>query len=495
MSREDIRDRTLEYVKLHNMLNKGEKVVAGISGGADSMCLLGLLLEWRDELKTEITAVHVNHGIRGAAADEDEAFVRDFCEQNGVAFRAVHADIPRIARETGCTEEEAGRNFRYETFRKTARECGCSKIAVAHNRSDNVETVLFNILRGSGLPGLKGIPPVRDMDGFTIIRPLLETSRQEIEQYLAEKGMDFRTDATNNENVYARNTIRNIVLPIFREKINAASEDHIVRLIHEAYDTEKMVAGEVSKTISALEASGKIRVKAGTDNNEIRIDVQSLLAAGEPVRSRIIREMTGRAAGRLKDITSVHIGDVLRLLDKSVGKKADLPYNLEAVRDYRELVLRKKEQSTCSDDADTHVFAEADFEQRGPGYEWKCRFEGEPADGYVKLSVTSELPDPDFTKKIYTKFFDCDTIKSGVCVRCRRPGDYLMIRDGEGRLVRKSLKSWMIDNKIPVQQRDRIGLVAEKDHVLWIIGSRRDDSCMIGAETKRVLVAEFLPDD
>ncbi len=224
MNKDDIRDRALDFVRKHDMLKQRERVVAGISGGADSMCLLGLLLEWRELLDLEIHAVHVNHGIRGKAADADEKFVEEFCRSRNVDFRAVHADIPSLARKSGQSEEEAGRNLRYEAFCETAVKLNCRKIAVAHNRSDNAETVIFNMLRGSGPAGLKGILPVRKMKdtGIEIIRPLLNTSREEIEFWLGENGMGFRTDETNLEMQYSRNIIRNTVMPLFKERINSA---------------------------------------------------------------------------------------------------------------------------------------------------------------------------------------------------------------------------------------------------------------------------------
>ncbi|MCR5322080.1 MAG: tRNA lysidine(34) synthetase TilS [Lachnospiraceae bacterium] len=542
MNKDEIRNRAYEFAKKHNMLNRADKVVAGISGGADSMCLLGLLLEWRELLELEIFVIHVNHGIRGAAADEDERFVEDFCRTNNVHFKAVHADVPKMARLSGCTEEEEGRNLRYRTFAEAAKEFGCNRIAVAHNRSDNAETVIFNILRGSGIAGLAGIPPVRTIipgnetdktaigdDAIVnnatgeyaagaankaykadIIRPLLYTSREEIEYYLAEKGMTFRTDATNFETEYSRNVLRNIIIPIFRDKINSASEEHIVRLAGQACETEEYLFRITASKMAEMEASKELEyvgddgLCAGSgrqcDENDderdasitaCRIKTDPLENMEPLIRYRVVRSIVGRLAGRLKDITNVHIEDICGLLDKQVGRRIDLPYGLIARRDYGLLVIERADVGS--------------IDELSTGGEWligkeeltRCSSDSKQVKVInsvkpleIGIYCTETIPFTDFTKNLYTKLFDCDKIKNGVSIRYRKSGDYLMLRGREGELVRKSLKSWMIDNKIPSVIRNRIPLVTEGSHVLWVIGYRRDDSYQVDENTKNILVTE-----
>ena len=546
MNKNEIRDRAFAFAMTHNMLNKGDKVVAGISGGADSMCLLGLLLEWRELLNLEIYVVHVNHGIRGEAADGDEGFVREFCGANNVAFRAVHADIPKMAQLSGCTEEEEGRNLRYRVFTEVSEEFGCNRIAVAHNRSDNAETVIFNMLRGSGIPGLKGITPVReifpdnttdvnnkDRGGgdnaetglgknrpVTLIRPLLNTSREEIEAYLSECGMTFRTDATNFEEEYSRNVLRNSVFPIFRERINSASEDHIIRLAQQAAEVDSFLTDIVDRRMSEMETKGcleyliqearsynkavlgsstgvdgSVSVNSRTMTDRIigcRIGTEALNGMEGLIRRMVIRNLVGRLAGRLKDIANVHIEDIVGLLDKQVGKRIDLPYGLTARRDYDGLVIEKKgaAEQLLQDDKEL-VIKLSEFARYSEDDKRIVETEGVKP---LKLGLycTDRVPDTDFTKNLYTKLFDCDKIKNDVSIRRRRSGDFLMLRGRNGDTVRKSLKSWMIDNKIPADIRDRIMLLTEGSHVLWIIGYRRDDSCLIDEHTKNILAVEIL---
>ena len=496
MNKDDIRDRALDFVRKHDMLKQRERVVAGISGGADSMCLLGLLLEWRDLLDLEIHVVHVNHGIRGKAADTDEEFVTDFCRSHKVDFRAVHADIPALARKCGQSEEEAGRNLRYEAFRETAQELGCSRIAVAHNRSDNAETVIFNMLRGSGPAGLKGILPVRKLkdSGIDIIRPLLNTSREEIEFWLSENGIGFRTDETNLEEQYSRNIIRNIVMPLFKERINSASEEHIVQLAYRTAQVEEFARKAADEAMAEMEADGRISVtgknKSGGGSFGYRINAAALREKGGLLTNMIIRNLMGRLAGGLKDIGSVHIEDAAALLDKQTGRKIDLPYGIEARREYDDLVL-EKDAGTVKGGFSFRI-GKDELEELSETSPMIVELPADNASGFVKLKLylTEPPTDRDFSKNLYTEYFDCDKIKNGVEIRTRREGDRLLIKRGGGSagLAGKSLKSWMIDNKIPLRERDSILLAADSEHILWIMGRRRDDSCFIDGNTTKVLV-------
>ena len=507
-SRDLIQKKALEYVRANDMLKTGDKVVAGISGGADSMCLLGLLLDWREQFDLGITVLHVNHGIRGAEADEDECFVRDFCSERDVAFRAVHADIPAMAAESGCTEEEEGRNFRYRVFEETARELGCSRIAVAHNRSDNAETVLFNILRGSGISGLRGITPVRHIisgrddtaggdTAVTIIRPLLSTSRQDIEEYLRSRGIGYRTDKTNFDTGYSRNAIRNIVMPLFREQINARAEEHIVRLAGQAAMLEQTLQRMTESGIAFMKKEGSIRIDTEGNKKTITLETAGLKNEDELMTGIMIRSLIGEAAGRLKDITGVHIDNAVKVLKGKTGKRISLPYGIVVRKEYGRLIIERTcgcggEERKVSENRenepdtsgtilniiDTDTLAK--YTERSP-------ISVNKGDCRLTMYVTERENKSYFTKNLYSICFDYDKIKNGISIRFRQSGDHLLIKNS-GRLVRKSLKTWMIDNKIPAGRRDRVMLLTEGNHVLWVIGYRRDDSCPVDDKTRRVLV-------
>ena len=208
-------EKVRKYIKQYDMLMPGDTVVAGVSGGADSLCLLFMLKEFAKEMPLQLAVVHVNHGIREEAT-EDAAYVKQICEELDVPFFLKEADVEGIAKSQGISTEEAGRNVRYEAFSEVLGEhFTAGKIAVAHNANDRAETMLFHLFRGTGLTGLSGIKPVRGQ----IIRPLLCLSREEIEQYLVKKEIAFCIDRTNNEDTYTRNKIRHHILPFAEENI------------------------------------------------------------------------------------------------------------------------------------------------------------------------------------------------------------------------------------------------------------------------------------
>ena len=217
-------DDVEKFIRKYNMLQSGDCVIAGVSGGADSVCMLLILHELSESMGFSVRAVHLNHMIRGDEADRDEAFVAELCDRINVPLKSFRRNVPEIAAEEGLSSEEAGRKIRYQLFEEAAddaqKEFKRVRIAVAHNRDDLAETVIFNMARGSSLKGLTGIRPVRD----DIIRPILFAGRNEIEDYLAEKGESYCTDSTNLGDDYSRNRIRHVIIPALKE-LNAGAVD------------------------------------------------------------------------------------------------------------------------------------------------------------------------------------------------------------------------------------------------------------------------------
>lgn len=227
-----------KYMEQFNMAEKGESVIVGVSGGADSVCLYKILLELKNYFDIDIIAVHIHHGIRGEEADRDMNFVENMCNNDGVKFRYYKYDVPGYAKTNGLSEEEAGRTLRYKAFDEVAKELisnGRSvKIAVAHNRNDSAETFIHNLCRGSGLKGLAGIP----CKNGSIIRPVLCLTREEIEMYLSEHNITHIDDSTNFTEDYTRNKIRHRVLPYLSENINDNSISHICQAADELREIE-----------------------------------------------------------------------------------------------------------------------------------------------------------------------------------------------------------------------------------------------------------------
>ena len=289
-----------------------EGIVVGFSGGADSAALLHFLAVDM-HLCSRITALHVNHMLRGDEAERDERFCRDFCSAHGIAFEAVHINIAEIS--GGVAVEETARNERYAALADCARRHGAKYIALAHTETDNAETLIFNIVRGSGLKGACGIPASRPCGIFTIIRPLLSCTREETEEYCRENGIDYVTDATNSDTHYTRNFIRHEILPRLR-RINPAAEDSLGNLCALLSRDSDFIEGEAERFFASLA-------------DRRTVPIAALTSLHEAVRTRVLARMYHAAGGG--DIDSLHIRAVCDIMSGGTGAKTELPGGIFAV--------------------------------------------------------------------------------------------------------------------------------------------------------------------
>ena len=455
----DFLDNVRKYIDRYGMLSEAGGVVVGLSGGADSVCLLLCMCELVGAYgmtASDITAVHVNHMIRGEEADKDEAFARCLCDRLGVRFVAVKKNVTEYAGQTGMTVEEAGRAVRYESFMAAARY-GRDVIAVAHNKNDLAETVLFNMARGSGIKGICGIPPVRG-GAVTIIRPLLGSSRQEIEDYLKSKHVDFRTDSTNLSLDYDRNRIRHIILPELM-KLNTGAMEHICRLSEEA-DRYHELADRVARA-----AYGDAYV---VDNGKAELDIERINRMEQILKSSLIYGVVTECAGKKKDISKRHIDAVLDILTSDTGRRVNLPYGLCARKSYDKLII----------EADTGTAEEYSVEIGEPGI--YCLPDGST----IEIRLSDMKPELDISKKIYTKMADYDKIKDTLCIRSPKQGDYITI-DSTGK--KKKLSRVFIDCKIDRNKRDSWPVVADGDSIVWAVGLRDSSAYRIDENTGKVL--------
>ena len=501
------RQKVLSFMKKNHMTDRGDSVLAGVSGGAESVCLLLLLHEMAAELGIKVFAFHMNHGIRGAEADRDERFVMELCERLNIPLTVAHEKVEEYAAERGLSGEEAGRILRYHHLGETAEKYQCAKIAVAHHEDDDAETVLLNLFRGSGLAGLSGIRPVRE----NIIRPLLCVSRKEIEEYLNEQELSWCEDSTNKENDYTRNKIRNELLPWVTENINSRAAEHILAVSEfaaqaDAYfemEAERILEESCSKrreegkqpnSKNAGEADGK---EPGTGQsskvaeNEMKmctkINTDIFDPQPEILKTYIVRRMILNAAGKAKGITERHIRSVMDLSGPGGGHTVDLPYGLKAVRGYETLgIVQNKNPSQMS---------ESDQKQeRKPVFENKINLETDMDEildlggTHIRLHAVHRKKELEIPKNQYTKWFDYDKINVGLSIRYRENGDYLTLSGGG----KKKLRRYMIDEKIPENERDRIPVLADGDHVLWVVGYRISDYYKITDETEHILEAEVI---
>jgi len=465
----------LKYIKSNRMLQHGDSVVLGVSGGADSLCMLIILNKLVSKLDLDLTVVHINHNLRGLEADNDQKFVEEFCENIGVKCIVKQIYVKQLAEEMKCSHEEAGRIARYEIFRKIAAEQGNSKIAIAHNLNDNSETVLLNLFRGTGIKGLSGILPKRD----DIIRPIMCLTRQQIEEYLCDNNISYCTDSTNFEDVYTRNKIRHNIIPIVEEGVNSAAVINIAKTATELIEIEGYLEQQTEEMFSTMVVENQ---------NSFLIlpyDVHPI------IRSRVIRRIIEKLSGKLKDINRRHIESVEGLFQRKTGSYVDLPYNIKAEKTYDGVViwtkseepdeydnvLEEQEEILLYIDGDVHSHSIISAEM----------FDINQNDGF-----TNGLSMENFAKNLqenkYTKWIDCDSIKGALVLRHRQTGDYLTI-DGNGN--KKKLKDYFINEKIPKSQRDHILLVADGHHIVWVVGHRISYDYKLNADTRRVLKLEY----
>lgn len=527
-------EKIMKYVDQHALLSPGDRIVVGLSGGADSVCLLLILQVISGKMPLSLCAVHVEHGIRGQEALEDTAFCRQLCETRGIPFREVHCDVPGMARREGLSLEEAGRKARYETFARVREEWGGTKIAVAHHREDQAETLLLHLFRGTHLAGMQGMRPRQGV----IIRPLLDVSREEIEAWLCAQGVFWRTDSTNLTDDYARNRVRHRILPEARQ-INAAATAHLAEAcdaIGEVMDymeaeadrlygqcrikrpmdaqTDRIVADkfqELERTTDdemSKQEDGKQSL-TGVDCRTTQKEIENnqlesregvtlnvnILTSAPPVLARFaLKRAYLDCCGQCKDVGAVHYAALMGLLTGETGKQLDLPHGVRAEKNYDRLTLYTTKQQENRRDNSWRASTEP-ITEGAPEYSLPIQ---EVATAPDAVSQTIFLPDgsqltfslEDFKKgtgipiKTYTKWLDYDTIKRSLVLRHRRPGDYLIINDQGGR---KKLKDYFIDEKIERRERDRLWLLADGSHVLWVIGGRMSAACRVTERTEKVL--------
>lgn len=448
-----MKTRIIDTIIEYNMLSTKDTVVVGVSGGADSVCLLFLLCSIASQYELNLEVVHVNHNLRETAKNDAE-FVEKLCcefeERFGIniPFSLVNADIPKIAKEEGLSCEEAGRKVRYSAMRELlGNRKGC--IAVAHHANDRAETMLFNLFRGSGIRGLGGIRPVSG----DIIRPLIDVTRNEIEDYLSKEGLSFVMDETNLTDEYTRNKIRHNIMEYAEKEICRGTVRNMSRtasMLTEADEFLNKCTDEAMKRCLVFETDG-----------ERDLSVSALLNEDKYIRSRILFNTVCLVAGRSKDIGFEHQRAIEAILGTHGSQKTDLPYGVEAVREYNIIKIRKKGQSNPAK---------------------------ELPEMQVSMNILEKFNKSDIPSDAYTKWFDYDKISTVAKVRFREEGDYLCVNS---KMQRKPLKEYLINEKVPKELRDSISLLADGNHIMWVIGMRISEYYKVTDETRRVLEVHY----
>lgn len=451
----EITKKVLGYIKEKDLICPGDHVIVALSGGTDSVCLFYLLLQLRDEIGFSVSATHIHHGIRQETADRDVRFVKELCEGKSVPITIIYEDIPSKVMETGESVEECARRIRYEYFRKESEKYDKSLIAVAHHIDDQAETVMFRMIRGTGIKGLKAM---RSKNG-DIIRPLLCLTREEILEYLTINNIDYCTDETNDSLEYSRNGIRHLVMPEL-DKICHQASVHIADVADEA----ALIDAYLDKKAEELYAKSLVN----SDDN-IKLNVSTLTADDQIIVSRVIRIAIGNSIKSLKDVTREHVKAVVEILSKDKSSSVTLPKGLTVIKEGNELIF--------TEGYDQHNKEEINIKVNIPGVTYlpggkvlECILEDKP-EGFVP------------TRNLYTKCVDYDKIKLDLCIRTRGEGDFL-VADAKG--SRKSISRYMIDEKIPKSERDNILLMASENEVYWVIGYRISESIKVTEETATI---------
>lgn len=430
-------------VERYDMLSQGDTVIVGVSGGADSTSLLYALCELKNDYDLKLIVAHVNHCLRGEAADADEVFVSDMCNRLGVELRILRADVRGEAQKNGMGIEECGRKVRYDFFNSIEQG---AKIATAHTLSDKTETMLFNLTRGSVLRGLCGIPAKRD----NIIRPLIDCTRADVEHFCEENGIDYVTDSTNLECDCSRNRIRLLVVPELK-KINPSLESAVLRCTDSLSEDEAFLSGLATDLLAAA------KTKQG-------YSAAQLAAAQIPVRKRALASLLADYVGTIPTGRQLELIDGLLLSEGVVQLDGGVSV---AVR-HGELLFPK-----ASNDINY----------------WSAEIDNNCAKlpfGRAKIDIINNLDDKNtqlINKKLLEIRFDYDKIFGELYFRCRMDGDRIRLN---GRNCTKTLKKLFNESKIPAEMRNRRVLLCDDIGIVWIEGFGCDERCALDGGTLNI---------
>ncbi|MHC1719456.1 MAG: tRNA lysidine(34) synthetase TilS [Clostridiaceae bacterium] len=451
-------DKVLDTMEKYKMMSKGSRIIVGVSGGPDSMCLLHILLGMRDSLDLELVAAHVNHSLRGVDADKDAEYVEEFCKANNIEFASIKIDVHKLAAEKNVSEETAGRDLRYEFFERLRKEYKADKIAIAHNLNDQAETVIMRIIRGTGLEGLAGIKPVRDE---IYIRPLLFCSRAEIEEYCSINNLNPRIDKTNFESIYVRNKIRLELIPYIEKNFNK----DIINVLNRLAQNSKADSEYLEH-----ETKNKYKIYCTYKDYKVIISKEAFLEH-EAIVTRLIRKAFEDVCGNLRNFERQHILQVIDLQKNGTGKQALFPNNAAAFNNYGDISI--------------YIRSKASKEAGHPA-EYELHMGKNPLKA-LGLTVTVEehtLGEMMNDDSLYTKYFDCGKASGNITLRFRKPGDRFRPLGMEGT---KKLKDIFIDLKVPQEEREKTPLICFGDEIAWIVGYKMGNSFKIDKNTKKVL--------
>ena len=444
------------FTRKHQLISDDDKIIVGVSGGIDSIVLLDLLMDLKSRRHLEIAVAHINHRLRDEESNEDESFVKKLAEDYGIECFVHGVDTRAFMVEHKASLQVGAREIRYKFFETVKILKNFTKVATAHNANDNAETVLFNLLRGSGANGLGGIPVKRG----DIIRPLLFAERSEIEQYVKLKSLNFREDSSNVKDYYTRNFIRHSIIPQIREKINPAVVNTLNR------------AGEIFQELG-LFINNEVRIlyqniAKNFDGGKLVLDIfklkNSLLFIQENI---IILALKDFVHGEV-DYVKVH--SIMDLVNSETGSSIEIGSDVVVYRDRYNLVFIRNPKEPAEFVAEIIPGKKYEFEE------------------FFFNSDIVERSDVHFSLSPVVEFVDADLAGGALTLRNWQPGDWFMPLGMKGR---KKISDFLVDSKIPVYQKNNVLVLSNKDGIIWVCGLRVDDRFKLKEDTRRILKVEF----
>ncbi len=454
-------EKVLATIKKYNMIERNQKVVVALSGGPDSVCLLHVLYRLKKALGISLCVAHLNHKFRGKESEEDSKFVEKLAGDFNLPCFVEEYNVPKFIEESGLSPEEAARKIRYGFLKKIFDKVRADKIALGHNLNDQVETVIMRFLRGTGVRGLAGIPPVRGI----YIRPLIEITRDEIMEFIDKNDLKYRIDRTNLKPIYERNKIRLKLIPLLEKEYNPKLKESISNmsgLMRIENDFMEQVASEKFGKVVKRINSHKVWISFKAFNN-----------LHPALRYRILRLCLDSVLKGIKDISYKHIKQIDEFCNcGKTGGFIALPQGVKVQKSYRGFFVFK-----------------GDLVERKNFY-----YEFVPGQTvFVKeigKKIASQVVDVDKIKTPFQQdpcvaFVDLSVIKSSkLIIRNRQQGDRFHPLGMKGT---KKIKDFFIDEKIPAHERDRIPLVVDGNTIVWVAGFRLNEDYRVTSKTKKVL--------
>ncbi len=452
---EKIKAKVLKTIQKYNMIVPDEKIILGVSGGPDSLALLYLLVSLKDEIKCDLHIAHLNHKLRDKESDDDANYVIEHAKKLNLPITVETLDVHNLIRQ-GESLESGARRIRYEFFENVVNKVNADKVALGHNADDQAETVLMHFIRGSGTQGLGGIPPVRNNK---YIRPLIEISRNEIDEYLKSINIIPRIDSSNQNLDYQRNKIRLELIPILEKEYNP----NIKRIL---WNTGQLLRSE-DELLNSLAMDIIKGCIIEQNERKIILQISRINQYHIALKRRIIRLAIKNLIGDLYGYDFDHIESVIGLMDNLItGSVINLPGNICAEKSYDTLIIRYQEKRVYKD------------------FEYKIDFPGIFEIPELGLIVRTELSYEPKIYKVKSKLqesFDYEKITNELYIRNRRHGDKFFPLGMKGC---KKLQDFFVDEKVPKSQRDNIPILTCGNDIVWVIGYRIDERFKITEQTK-----------